>query len=88
MPLLVALGRGRVVRPSDKRKEIPGTFYAGARVEAVRSHRGVMRYASKAYMGNAFETPPGWEHVGRFWEIIERKRLPLGGGAVISHIFK
>jgi hypothetical protein len=22
-----------------------------------------MRYASKAYMGKAVETPPGWEHV-------------------------
>jgi hypothetical protein len=37
------------------------------RVEAVRSRRGVMRYASKLYMGKDFALPAGWEHVGRFW---------------------
>jgi len=46
-------------------------------VEAVRSRNGVMRYASKLYMGKDFEMPPGWEHVGRFWGIIGRADLPL-----------
>ena len=55
----------------------PRHLAAGTRVEAVRSRNGVMRYASKLYMGKDFEMPPGWEHVGRFWGIIGRADLPL-----------
>jgi len=50
---------------------------AGTRVEAVRSRNGVMRYASKLYMGKDFAMPPGWEKVGRFWGAIGRADLPV-----------
>jgi hypothetical protein len=55
----------------------PAHLAAGTRVEAVRSRHGVMRYASKLYMGKDFTLPPGWEHVGRFWGVIGRANLPL-----------
>ena len=55
----------------------PRHLAAGTRVEAVRSRNGVMRYASKLYMGKDFQMPAGWEHVGRFWGVIGRADLPL-----------
>lgn len=47
---------------------------AGTRVEAIRSRNGVMLYASKLYMGKEVK---GFERVGRFWGVINRRALPL-----------
>jgi hypothetical protein len=47
-------------------------------VEAVRSRRGVMRYASK-YLAKAFDVS-GWnnEHHGRYWAVVNRENIPFG----------
>lgn len=47
---------------------------AGICIEAVRSREGVMHYASKLYMGKEIA---GFEGVGRFWGVFNRKKLPL-----------
>jgi hypothetical protein len=47
---------------------------AGIRIEAVRSREGVMHYASKLYMGKEIA---GFEGVGRFWGVFNRKKLPI-----------
>lgn len=51
---------------------------AGTRVEIVRSHRGVLSYASK-YLGKV-EQPmiELWDMVGRYWGVFFRDRLPVG----------
>jgi hypothetical protein len=48
---------------------------AGTRVERVKSWRGVMSYASKylAKLGGGFEV----EHVGRWWGVWNRGKLPV-----------
>jgi hypothetical protein len=45
-------------------------------VEEINSPNGVMGYVSK-YVGKAFEDA-GFEHVGRFWGVVNRKNIPVG----------
>lgn len=47
-------------------------------VNAVRSRKGVMRYASK-YLGKTFDVA-GWEGIypGRFWGVVQRENIPFG----------
>lgn len=47
---------------------------AGTSVEAIRSHRGVMSYASKRYMGKEWDSALA---LGRCWGVLNRSALPL-----------
>ncbi|MGC3988551.1 MAG: hypothetical protein QM796_02465 [Chthoniobacteraceae bacterium] len=51
----------------------PAHIAAGVQVVRVKSHRGVMRYASKIYMGKEVKDFVG---VGRFWGVVARQKLP------------
>ena len=62
----------QVVKSGDNRH-----LLAGTRVEAVRSQRGVMAYASK-YLGKTIEAFEGWQDVGRFWGVFGRENMPWG----------
>lgn len=54
----------------------PRHLAAGTRVEAVRSVRGVMAYASK-YLAKVEDDPaPEYESIGRCWGIMGREHLP------------
>lgn len=52
-------------------------------VNAVRSWKGVMSYASK-YLGKTFEVA-GWDgkETGRFWAVVNRKNIPFGQDMVM-----
>jgi len=56
---------------------------AGVQVKKVRSVRGVMAYAAKSYMGKVVEGLAGWEHVGRYWGVVNRKALPAASAVVL-----
>jgi len=47
-------------------------------VQAVRSRKGVMSYASK-YLGKTFEVA-GWDEIypGRFWAVVQKENIPFG----------
>lgn len=45
-------------------------------VQAVRSHKGVIAYASK-YLGKPFEIS-GWKNSGRYWAVVQPKNIPFG----------
>ena len=47
---------------------------AGTSVEAIRSRRGVMSYASKRYMGKEWDSE---RSLGRCWGVLNRSALPL-----------
>lgn len=47
---------------------------AGTSVEAIRSRRGVMSYASKRYMGKEWDSELA---LGRCWGVLNRSSLPL-----------
>lgn len=56
---------------------------AGTRVEQVRSHRGVLSYASK-YLGKVEEPEYDfWDSVGRYWGVFFRERMPVGGMSAV-----
>ncbi|MDR3402185.1 MAG: hypothetical protein P4L99_06765 [Chthoniobacter sp.] len=64
------------VRNSIENRDVADHILAGVKVEAIRSHKGVMCYCSKKYMGKECALPEGWEKVGRFWGVVGRKNLP------------
>lgn len=56
---------------------------AGTQAAEIRSHRGVIAYASK-YMGKLIDGA-GWENPGRFWGILNRDAIPWAE-AVIAQV--
>lgn len=66
----VASKWNRVVKGDEKH------FKAGTRVESIRSKRGTMFYVAK-YMCKSDAMPEGWEKVGRWWGVMNRKALPI-----------
>lgn len=54
----------------------PKHLAAGVRVERLRSWKGARSYASK-YLGKVIEDVPGWEEVGRYWGVFQKKDIPF-----------
>jgi hypothetical protein len=62
-----------VVDSDEKAKHVQ----AGTSCEDIRTRAGAMSYAAGGYASKMSQTLPG-EHVGRYWGVLGRSRLPLG----------
>lgn len=69
----VALTWYRIVGSGDERH-----LRAGTQVDQIRSHRGVMAYASKYFTKLVGSDCEGWDFPGRCWGILNRKAIPWG----------